>query len=160
MLRSARHNNAGRNQASAGMNRDEKLRRWAIALSILGLVVSAYLIWVKFHPKDAFCAGVGDCEAVNTSIYSEFYGIPIAVFGTATYAAMLALLLLEKWAAFLQEWAPVGVFCLSLAGTLYSAYLTYLELWVIHKICPYCVISAITITILLVLSIFRVRRVL
>jgi uncharacterized membrane protein len=140
------------------MSGDEKLRRWAIALSILGLVVSIYLIWVKFHPKDAFCAGVGDCEAVNTSIYSEFYGIPIAVFGAATYAVMLGLLLFEKRAAFLQEWGPVGVFCLALAGTLYSAYLTYLELWVIHKICPYCVISAITITTLLVLSIFRIRR--
>lgn len=136
----------------------DRLRLAAIIFSAIGLVVSLYLIYIKVFPATPFCAGVGDCEAVNTSIYSEVLGIPIAVFGALAYAALLGLLLLEPRLAFLQEWGPAAEFGLALAGTLYSAYLTYIELAVIHKICPYCVTSAIAITVICILAGLRLRR--
>jgi uncharacterized membrane protein len=49
-------------------------------------------------------------------------------------------------------------FGLALIGVLYSAYLTYLELAVIHAICPYCVVSAVVLTILLIISSFRLVK--
>ncbi len=49
------------------------------------------------------------------------------------------------------------VFGLSLAGTLYSAYLTYIEVAVIHQICPYCVTSAVVITLICILSGIRLN---
>lgn len=134
------------------------MRRTGIILSILGLLVAGYLVFFKLFPTSALCVGAGGCETVNTSVYSEVLGIPVAALGALAYAAMLTLLTLENRLAFLSEWGPMLVFGLALAGTLYSAYLTYIELAVIHAVCPYCVASAVIITLLLVTSAVRLRR--
>jgi uncharacterized membrane protein len=39
--------------------------------------------------------GFGDCWTVNNSIYSEFLGIPIALFGVGAYLSILVLLWME-----------------------------------------------------------------
>jgi uncharacterized membrane protein len=50
------------------------------------------------------------------------------------------------------------VFGISFAGVLFSAYLTYIEVAVLHAICPYCILSAIVMVILLALTITRLVR--
>jgi uncharacterized membrane protein len=137
---------------------DTQLRRFGIAFAILGLIVALYLVYIKINPASTFCAGVGDCEAVNTSIYSEINGIPIAVLGTLAYAFILGILLLESRSGMIEQWGPLVIFGTTLIGVLYSAYLTYIELAVIHKICPYCVTSAVVMTIIFVFSIIRLRK--
>jgi uncharacterized membrane protein len=133
--------------------------RWAsVGLAALGALDSAYLTWVKVANATAFCSNVGDCDAVNASVYSEVVGIPIALFGLAAYLAIVAFLVLEDRGNLLREWGPLAVFGLALTGTLYSAYLTYVELFVIYAVCPYCVVSAILITGILILSIVRLIR--
>jgi uncharacterized membrane protein len=127
-------------------------RLWILILSLIGLGVALYLVYIKLFPASPFCMGVGDCEAVNTSIYSEVLGIPIAVFGALAYAVIFLIALLEPRIALLGEWGPVAEFGIAFAGMLYSAYLTYIELYVIHKICPYCVTSAVLITLLTLIS--------
>lgn len=122
-------------------------RQLALIFSGIGLCVSLYLVSVKVFPSTPYCFGVGDCEAVNTSSYSEILGIPIALLGALAYAAILASLILETKTPLLRRWGPLFEFGLALAGTLYSAYLTYIEVAVITKICPYCVTSAIAITL-------------
>ncbi len=130
---------------------------WSLVLAFLGLLDAAYLSWLKLTHHEAFClGGIGDCATVNSSPYSEMWGIPVAVFGLLVYLALLFLLGVveprgEKWA----EWARYGVFGLTLFGTLYSAYLTYLELAVIHAVCPFCVLSALLLLFLLILAIIR-----
>ena len=47
---------------------------------------------------------------------------------------------------------------LSGGALLFSAYLTYLELFVIHAICRWCVGSAVIITAIFVLSLLDARR--
>ena len=49
--------------------------------------------------------------------------------------------------------ARQGFFLVTLIGVVFSAYLTYLEIFVIHAICPWCVASAVVMTILFVLAI-------
>jgi uncharacterized membrane protein len=140
------------------MDRDTRLRRLGMAFSILGLLVALYLVYIKFNPASTFCAGVGDCEAVNTSIYSEIKGFPIAALGALAYAFILGVFLLESRSEFFEQWGPMIIFGTVLAGVLYSAYLTYLELAVIHKICPYCVTSAVVMVILFIFSSIRLRK--
>lgn len=140
------------------MKQDRNLRRASLFLSVIGLLDSLYLIYIKINPASLLCSAAGGCEAVNTSVYSTFHGIPIAVFGALAYAAILALLLLESRQTRFEEWAPIITFGLSLAGMLYSAYLTYIEIAVLHQICPYCVTSAIAITLIFILSIIRLIR--
>ena len=134
------------------------LRVTSLVFAVLGVLDASYLTYIKLAHVTAICRGVGDCESVNTSVYSQVYGIPIALFGLGAYLALAVLLALEPRLPILQEYGPLAVFGLALTGTLYSAYLTYVELFVIHAICPYCVASALLITGLLVLALVRLVR--
>lgn len=131
---------------------DEKLRTASILLAFLGLLDSVYLVWVKYTGAYAFCGPIGNCESVNTSQYSEIFGIPISLLGAGAYAIMIVLLLLENRSQIWAEFSSMIVFGISLIGVLYSIYLTYIEVVVLKEICPYCVISAIILVILLLLS--------
>ena len=134
-------------------------RAASIVLSAIGLVDSLYLTWIKMTHNQALCIkGVGDCWSVNTSRYSELFGIPIAIYGAAAYLVILLVLLFESKIKPLTEFAPYVLFGLCLFGTIYSFYLTYLELVVIKAICPFCVVSAVTMTMLLILTIVRLLR--
>jgi len=46
----------------------------------------------------------------------------------------------------------------SLVGVLFSAWLTYLELGVIHAICIWCVTSAVIVTLILLVSVLDFRE--
>lgn len=126
-------------------------------LALAGLAVSAYLLTVHWGWWSAVCLGVGDCEAVNTSRFSEFLGIPVALMGMGAYAAIIALSI-----AILQNiqtvWARRGVFIIAAMGVAFSAYLTYIELFVLYEICPWCVISAILVTAIMILGALELRE--
>ena len=133
--------------------------RWvSFILALLGAADSIYLTYIKFANAPAFCSGIGDCESVNNSVYSQVGGVPIALFGLGAYLALAALLAFEKRSPTLEAYGPLAVFGLALTGTLYSAYLTYVELFILHAICPYCVISALLITGIFILALVRLRR--
>ena len=131
----------------------------ALIAAMIGSVNAIYLSWVKFSHNETLCApGLGDCFTVNTSRYSEIYGIPIAIFGLGAFLVILAILLSEKRSAFLQENGSMLLFGISLIGVLFSAYLTYLEAYVILAWCPYCVLSALMITTVFIVSILRLKE--
>ncbi|HEY59033.1 MAG TPA: vitamin K epoxide reductase family protein [Anaerolineae bacterium] len=133
----------------------------SLVLAFLGVLDTAYLTWLKLTRNEAFClGGIGDCAKVNSSPYSEFMGVPIALFGLLTYLTLLVLLgWVEPRGGDWAQWARYGVFGLTFFGTLYSAYLTYLELAVIHAVCPFCVLSALLLLFLLILAIIRLLSV-
>jgi len=136
-----------------------KARSLLIIGASVGLIDSLYLTWEKISGNPALCIqGLGDCYTVNNSIYSEFFGIPVAILGAGAYLLILISLLLEPKFSFFEKNSPLIVFAISLAGTLFSAYLTYIEISVLRKICPFCVISAITMLILLVGSVLRLIK--
>ena len=131
----------------------------ALVAALVGSINAIYLSWLKLSHNESLCApGLGDCFTVNTSRYSEVYGIPIAIFGLGAFLLILFVLLTEERIAFVKENADMILFGVSLIGVLYSAYLTYLEAYVIHAWCPYCVLSAIMITIVFVVSIIRLKE--
>jgi uncharacterized membrane protein len=134
------------------------LRPTSLIFAVLGAADATYLTYIKLAHVEALCRGVGNCESVNSSVYSQVYGIPIAIFGLAAYLGLLALLALEPNLPLLRDYGPLAVFGLALTGTLYSAYLTYVELFVIHAVCPYCVASAVLITGIFVMAVIRLAR--
>ena len=136
-----------------------KTKLIALVAAIIGTLDSIYLSWVKLSHNETLCApGLGDCFTVNTSIYSEVYGIPIALFGLGAYLLIIAILLFGSRNAFLQENGNMALFGISLVGVLYSAYLSYLEAYVILAWCPYCVLSALMIVIVFIASIFLLKE--
>jgi uncharacterized membrane protein len=104
------------------------------------------------------CLGNGGCHNVNFSPYAEINGIPISVFGICAYLAILCILVLEGRVKIAKENGPLAIFGIGLGGVAFSAYLTYLELYVIHAICPFCVASAIAITLIFILAIIRLVK--
>ncbi len=141
------------------MKFERNLTKFTIICAVIGLVDSLYLTWIKLSHTTALCLpGIGDCETVNTSRYSEIFGIPIAVLGALVYIAILAILLLKDQFSLFTDFGLYLLFGISLIGVLYSAYLTYLEIAVIHAICPYCVISAAAITLIFVSTLLRLSQ--
>ena len=137
---------------------DNALRWTGIVLSILGVVDAIYLLVLKYTQAEAMCIGNHGCITVNNSPYSVIYGIPVSLLGLLAYLAITAILLLESRWNLAAERGPLAVFGLSLTGVLFSAYLTYIEYFVIFAVCPFCIASAILITLIFLLSIIRLVR--
>ena len=129
-----------------------------IALAIIGLLVSIYMTIFKITSNDNMCIGSKDCSVVNASRYSELYGIPVAVFGVVGYAAILALLWLERSPGFFNQNGTMLLFGLSLTGFLFTLYLIFLEIALIKAYCPFCITSQAAMTIIFILSVIRVVR--
>lgn len=122
---------------------DRGLRLLLAALSIAGLMISAYLTWT--HVQGVVPACVGDssgCATVQASRYSAILGVLVAALGLAGYAGLLLSALLK---------GEIGVF--------FSAYLTWLELFVIRAICQWCLASAALMAGSLLLVALRGRRI-
>jgi uncharacterized membrane protein len=114
-----------------------------LLLVIAGLGVSSYLTYTHWANVTIACSGFESCETVNNSEYAEIIGIPVAFLGALFYLALIAAALAWLWLRPQgPAWPPMAFWGLALIGTLYSAYLTYLELFVIDAICIYCVSSA------------------
>lgn len=131
------------------------LRKVILIFAFLGLSDAIYLLIIKLSSNKALCVpGLGDCWSVNNSIYSEWNGIPISVFGMLAYISIILLLTMLNRVSFLKNFNHIFVLGISLIGFIFSIYLTYLQIAVIKAICPFCIISAITMTTVFVLSIF------
>ena len=134
-------------------------RLWLMRLlALVGMGVSGYLTWAHLAGRSVACGQSQGCDIVQQSIYSEVGGIPIALLGLAAYMALFALTFLRGHIlGGLQDFIPLAIFGISLIGVLYSAYLTYLELYVIDAICRWCVSSAIIMTAIFLLSLLDLR---
>ncbi len=138
------------------------LRLSMIGLTIGGLGVSAYLMWGYTVPGASLsCGASSGCDTVKNSVYANLAGIPLPILGLVSYLALLVLLTFQGYSAVSSRgWSPyvaLAIFGISLIGVLYSAYLTYIELYVIYAICRWCVASAIIMVVIFVLSIFNLR---
>jgi uncharacterized membrane protein len=133
-------------------------RMGAAALSLAGILVSAYLLLYKHGAIGALACGDGGCETVQLSRYSAFLGVDVALIGLVGYAALLGVSLLGLQPAW-QGRRYVGTLLtvLSGAGVGFAVYLSYLELFVIHAICRWCVASAVIITLIFLLALLDRR---
>jgi uncharacterized membrane protein/thiol-disulfide isomerase/thioredoxin len=104
---------------------------WLIPLVVvLGMGVAGYLTYIESTSVQAVCGPVGDCNAVQNSLREDRLG----------------------------DYARLAMLGMALFGTLYSIYLTYIELWVIYAVCIWCLSSAVLITLLMLLSIRPARE--
>jgi uncharacterized membrane protein len=125
---------------------------------IVGFIDASYLTLTKFTKAPLYCTpGLGDCHTVNASRWSELWGIPIAAFGLTAYAIVILVLLLSKRSEWVNRYQNLILFALSFTGFLYSVYLTYLELFVIRAICQWCMLSALSITVIMIAAITRLK---
>jgi uncharacterized membrane protein len=133
-------------------------------LALLGIGVAGYLTWIHYSGVAIFCGGSNTCELVNSSRYAfigPFPGIgldqiPVAMLGLGAYILMLALSLFPPRED--RQWPDQLLFALALIGTLFQLYLTYIELFVLHAICYWCVSSQTIILLIFLLALPRRSR--
>ena len=134
-------------------------RMTAVLLSLIGLFISAYLYLYKIGKIGSLACGTGGCETVQWSPWSRVAGIEVSLVGLLGYAVLLAISLASLQATFAGRRAPSSVLAsLAGVGVLFTAYLTYLELFVIHAICRWCVASGVVIILILIVSLLDLRR--
>jgi len=127
-------------------------------LACLGVLDDIYLLVYKLTNNSAMCLGNGGCHDVNFSTYSEIGGIPLSVFGIITFLVIAGILFLEPRLKIAKENGSLAIFGISLAGVAFTAYLTWLEIYVIHAICPFCVATAVIIALIFILAIIRLFK--
>ncbi len=137
---------------------DKRLTQITVALAILGLLVSIYMTIYKVTSNDNMCLGSGDCSTVNASRYASINGIPVALIGVFGYAAIIGIHWLERKNEFFEANGSMILFGISLLGFFFTLWLVYVEIALLKALCPFCVTSQITMTVIFILSIIRVVR--
>ena len=130
------------------------------ALALAGIFLALYLLLYKLGMIGALTCSVGSCETVNTSKWAKFLGLPVAGWGVAWYVATFAVAIVSIQERFAEsKTISLAMLFLTSTGLLFSAYLTWLELFVIHAICQWCVVSAILVLVMFILSVLDYRSV-
>ena len=139
--------------------KNNMIKKFLYIIALLGLADATYLLVIKFTQNKSLCLpSIGDCWSVNNSVYSEWNGIPISVFGMLAYISIIALLFFSPRIQFLKNTGHIFIFGIALSGVIFSVYLTYLQIAVIKAICPFCIISALTMTTVFILSTIQLVR--
>jgi len=134
-------------------------RMTAAVLSLIGFFISAYLYLYKIGRIGTLACGTVSCETVQQSTWSRFAGVEVALIGLVGYAGLLAVSLVALQPAVAERsWPAKLLALLSGIGVGFTAYLTYLELFVIHAICRWCVGSAVIIISIFVVALLELRR--
>lgn len=124
------------------------LKEFAIAaavFSLVGLADSAYLTAKHYSGTEVPCSIISGCEQVLNSAYSEFFGIPTALYGAAAYFTAFSLALLTVYGNE-RMWRLFGL--LVTVMVLVTVWFVYLQAFVIHAFCQFCLLSAATTAIL------------
>ncbi len=129
-----------------------------LALSFLGLFDSIYLWWVYTSPsRPLVCMGTG-CDVVRASSYAHVWGIPTPFFGVLMYGVIAILTVAESLAGPLDAFIRYVLLTVASAGFVVSLGLTGIEALVIHAYCEWCLISAVTVTLIFALAIRGIMR--
>lgn len=127
--------------------------RLMFILSVIGALVAGYLWYLHAANADIPCGVSRGCEMVAASRYARFpEGTSgpwyVAAWGTVGYIGFAALSFLRTLQTTTErDRVLLGLLILgTVAGTLFSLRLTYLEIYVIHAICKWCIASQIIIT--------------
>jgi protein-disulfide isomerase/uncharacterized membrane protein len=115
----------------------------AMGLSVVGAILAGTLLWEHYSGATLLgCSSTGiiNCTSVNSSVFSELHGIPIAAFGLAAYFLIFGVLLTrfnngpEKGDGSLSYG-----FLFALAAVGFDVFLLWAQKYVIGSYCLYCI---------------------
>jgi uncharacterized membrane protein len=127
-----------------------KLPIVAAIIALAGIVDAGYLTIHHLTSEPVPCSIIAGCETVLTSKYAEIGGIPLATFGAVAYFIAFSLALLTAFGNRVM-WTLFGIQVVVMS--LFTLWLLYLQAFVIKAFCQFCLISALTTFLLLVIFI-------
>lgn len=116
-----------------------KLPLIAAVVALAGLADAIYLTTKHYTGEAVPCSLVEGCEQVLTSSYAEISGVPLAIFGAVAYFAAFSLAILAAFGN-RSMWTLFGI-QVSLM-LIFTAWLVYLQAFVIEAFCQFCLLSA------------------
>ena len=133
--------------------RSQTIYKTFIILSIIGLGIAAYLLQNHYAPptKGSLCdfGEAVSCSLVNTSVYSEFLGVPVALFGGLWFLVLIAF----SWKGLKNDRSmPAAVLVWAFIGILSVIYLITAEI-ILRSICLFCTVVHVFVLVILALSI-------
>ena len=135
-----------------------RARMGTTLLCLAGLFVAIYLYLYKIGQIGTLACGTGGCETVQMSPQARFLGVEVSLIGMVGYAVMLVVSLLSLQPRYAgPAWPSRLLAALGLGALVFTGYLTYLELFVIHAICRWCVASAAIIVGIALLALREAR---
>src|SRR5436189_3374449 len=117
----------------------------AAVVSLIGLGDAIYLTIQDVTGQSLRCTIVSGCSEVLSSKYAHIGSIPLASVGAAAYFGVFSLAIL---AAFGYGFARPLLRLTVTLMFLMTLWLLYLQAFVIHHFCQYCLLSAVVTTIL------------
>lgn len=138
-----------------------KYRMTICVASLVSGLVALYLhLWKLGKVGNLACSAAGGCELAQTSSWSWFLGLDVALIGTLGYGAVFGVSLLGLQPRWQQaRWPTLALMALIYPALLFTVRLKYAEFGVLHTFCPWCAVSAIAIAICAVMVTLDWRRV-
>ena len=121
----------------------------AVIFALIGLGDAVYLTVQHYTNEKVPCSLITGCEQVLSSEYAEFFGIPTAAFGAVAYFLAFCFALLAAFGN-RKLWFIYGL--LVTVMFVFTCYLVYLQGIVIEAFCQFCLLSALTTTILFIIA--------
>ena len=131
--------------AAAGSRARVVLYTVAAIISLSGLAVSTYLTVAALTGETAVCAGSTGCLEVLGSPYAKIAGVPIAVLGVWAYFAAFTFAIFAGFGYARSRTLFALTVWAMFAATLW---LLYVQAFVLHAFCRYCLFSAAFIFLL------------
>jgi uncharacterized membrane protein len=132
-------------EARAASSRTRWLYAAAVLLSLIGLADAIYLTVEHLAGRTARCMVSTGCSTVLASPYANIGGVPLATFGALAYFTVFSL---STLAAFGYRHTQTLLSIVVVAMLLMTLRLLYIQGFVLHQFCDYCLLSA-ALTILL-----------
>lgn len=132
--------NSLRGEAPIDRPRSSLILYWLLAvIALLGLADATYLTVAHLTGDDAVCGPSIGCSTVLGSAYATIGRIPTAAFGAVAYFTVFSLAILAVFG-----YARMRSFLIVVVGLMFAAslYFLYLQAFVLHAFCPFCLFSA------------------
>ena len=132
--------------------RVSRLYSLAAVLSLAGLADAIYLTVEHLTGRSVRCTVTNGCSEVLSSPYATIGGYPLALFGALAYFTAFSLATLAAFGS-----ARAGNLFAVLVALMFamSLWLVYLQAFVLHAFCQYCLLSAAITTLLAVIVVVR-----
>lgn len=131
--------NALREPSSAARVPSRRIYIAVAFLSLIGLADSIYLTVKHLTGQNVQCTISSGCEVVLGSAYATLFGYPLAALGALAYFTAFSLATL---AAFGYRSTRTFLMIVVAVMTLMTIRLLYVQAFVLHAYCEFCLLSA------------------
>jgi uncharacterized membrane protein len=137
------------------------LRKFIAVLALLNALVATYLhLWKIGLAGSLACGGGHGCEYIQGSQYGWFLGVDVALIGAVGYAVVSVVATIGALEPFEDAVWPARVLQLLIfAAFFFTLRLKYAEFVILKGFCPWCAISAVSITAMTVVMVIEGKRV-